>query len=128
MKPIVNRPTILIVEDDEPGYLYLESILKSIPANILRAENGQKAVDFCRDNEEIALVLMDLKMPVMDGLEATRKIKSMHSELPIIAVTAYAFSGDEKRVLAAGCDEYLSKPVKKELIFRKLEKYGFIPA
>lgn len=121
-----SRPIILIVEDDEPSYLYLESIVKSLPANVLRAENGLKAVSFCTDNQDIGIVLMDLKMPVMDGLEATRKIRSMRQDLPIIAVTAYAFSSDEKKVLAAGCDEYLSKPVKKELLLKKLEKYGFV--
>ena len=121
-----KRSVILIVEDDEPSYLYLESVLKQVPATILRAENGKKAVDFCREDPDISIVLMDLKMPVMDGLEATRKIKSLRGSLPVIAITAYAFSGDERRVLAAGCDEYLTKPVKKELLLRKLESYGIL--
>ena len=119
-----KRPVILIVEDDEPSYLYLESILKQIPVTVLRVENGRKAVNLCGSGAQVSLILMDLKMPVMDGLDATRKIKTINPGLPIIVITAYAFSGDEKIAVDAGCDEYLTKPVKKELLFKKLEAYG----
>jgi len=115
---------ILVVEDDEPSYLYLESVLRVIPAFILRAHNGQEALDYCREDPDIAIVLMDLKMPVMDGLDATRRIKAIRKELPIIAITAYGFSSDERMVMAAGCDDYLTKPVKRELLMKKLETYG----
>jgi CheY-like chemotaxis protein len=115
---------ILIVEDDDPSYLYLETILKHLPAFVLRAENGQEAIDYVTHDPGISIVLMDLKMPVMDGLDATRKIKSIRKKLPIIAITAYAFSSDEKIAMSAGCDDYLTKPVKKELLFKKLEAHG----
>ncbi len=117
-------PEILIVEDDEPSYMYLASLISRIPCSIVRAINGQEAVAICESEERLAIVLMDLKMPVMDGLDATRAIKNVRSNLPVIAITAYAFSSDEKAVMAAGCDEYLTKPVKKEQLFRVLRSYG----
>ena len=70
------------------------------------------------------MVLMDLKMPVMDGVEATKRIKSFCPHLPVIAVTAYALSGDEKRALDAGCDDYVAKPFEKELLLKKMRKFG----
>jgi two-component system, cell cycle response regulator DivK len=119
-----ERSLILVVEDDDPSYLYIESLLRQIPVDILRAVNGKDAVSFCYENGEIDIILMDLKMPIMDGLDATRRIKAMRKSLPIIAITAYAFTGDEKVAMDAGCDEYLTKPVKKELLFTKLAVYG----
>ncbi len=119
-----NPPVILIVEDDEPSYLYLVSLLRLLPYTLLRAENGKEAVDYCIENQDIKMILMDLKMPVMDGLTSTRKIKAFRSDLPIIAITAYAFSSDERMAINAGCDEFLPKPVKKDLLFLKLEKFG----
>ena len=90
--------------------------------------NGQQALDACRQNSLISLVLMDLKMPVMDGCEATAKIKAFRPNLPVIALTAYALIGDEKRALEAGCDDYLTKPLRKDLLIRKLIHYGIVVA
>ena len=88
--------------------------------------NGKEAVDQCREHPEISLVLMDMKMPVMDGYEATREIKSFRKDLPVIAVTAYAMKSDEKKVLKAGCDDYLAKPVEKNTLMKILAKYGIV--
>jgi two-component system cell cycle response regulator DivK len=118
-----TKQVVLIVEDDEASYLYLESILKKTTAVVVHAVNGQHALDLCL-SEKFAVVLMDLKMPGMDGFEATRRIKSLKADLPIIAITAYAMSGDEQRAINAGCDDYLAKPLKKEQLFKKLEFYG----
>jgi two-component system cell cycle response regulator DivK len=117
------EPLILIVEDDEASFLYLESVLRRIHARILHAENGFGALNMIH-NQAITIVLMDLKMPGMDGFEATKRIKAFKPDLPVIAITAYAMSGDEKRALDAGCDDYLTKPLKKELLFSKLELFG----
>ena len=114
---------ILIAEDDESNMRYLESILQKKHATIFKAANGREAVDQCRNHPEISVVLMDIKMPVLDGLEATSEIKSFRKELPVIAITAYAMSGDEKRMLDAGCDGYLSKPVGKNDLLEKLQNY-----
>lgn len=117
------KQVVLIVEDDEASYLYLESILRKTTAVVVHAANGQSALDLCL-SREFSVVLMDLKMPGMDGFEATRRIKSLKADLPIIAITAYAMSGDEQRAINAGCDDYLAKPLKKEHLFKKLEVFG----
>ena len=119
-----EHPVILIAEDDESNVLYLEALLRKTGIKLLIAVNGEEAVNFCKDHPEISLVLMDIKMPVMDGMEATRKIKSFRKNLPVIAVTAYAMSGDEKRFHEAGCTDYLPKPIKKEDLMTKLKRYG----
>ncbi len=122
--PQLDKPVILVAEDDEPNYLLMERLLKSDNLTVLSAINGKEAVKLCHEHPEISLVIMDIKMPEMDGLEATRVIKSFRKELPIIAVTAFAMSGDEKMALAAGCDDYIAKPVSQEKLFAKLKQYG----
>jgi two-component system, sensor histidine kinase and response regulator len=117
-----RNPTILIAEDDDHSYYYIELLLKK-DYNILRACNGQEAVDLCNQHPEISLVLMDIKMPVMNGMEATQIIKSFRNDLPIIAVTAYAESGNEHKVKEAGCDAYISKPITKTELLTLIQKY-----
>lgn len=117
-----QQPLILIAEDDESGFMFLENILTKRNLQLLRAKNGLEAVELCRQHSEIALVLMDLKMPLMDGYEATRQIKTFRTSLPIIAITAFAMSGDERKALEAGCDDYLAKPLKINVLMKKLEK------
>jgi two-component system, sensor histidine kinase and response regulator len=117
-----GNPTILIAEDDDHSYYYIELLLKK-DYNILRACNGQEAVDLCNQHPEISLVLMDIKMPVMNGMEATQIIKSFRNDLPIIAVTAYAESGNEHKVKEAGCDAYISKPITKTELLTLIQKY-----
>ncbi|MBU2649791.1 MAG: PAS domain S-box protein [Bacteroidetes bacterium] len=120
---VQDKKRILIVEDEPSNSLYLETVMARAGIQTISAENGQEAVEICKKHPDIALVFMDLKMPLMDGFRATRMIKDIRPELPVIAITAYAMSGDESRARDAGCDDYLSKPVRKELLFRKLEEY-----
>ena len=91
---------------------------------VILVPNGKEAVNQCREHPEISLILMDLKMPVMDGFEATGAIRSFWKYVPIIAITAFAMSDDKKRALDAGCDDYLPKPVNKEDLIEKLKRYG----
>jgi len=121
-----EKPVILIADDDHFNHIYLESIFKRDDLIVYSANNGQEAVDFCMEHPEISLVLMDLKMPVMDGFEATQKIKSFRKDLPVIAITAFAMSGDEKRILEAGCDDYIAKPIKRETLRKKLSTQGIL--
>ncbi|MFN8242172.1 MAG: response regulator [Bacteroidales bacterium] len=106
--------TILLVEDQRYNLLVLEKLLERLGTTVLKAENGIEAVDICKGTEKIDLVLMDLKMPVMDGYSAMREIRKIRPGLKIVAQTAYAMAGDEKRILEAGFDDYLAKPITRE--------------
>jgi PAS domain S-box-containing protein len=117
------NPVILVAEDDHYNFLYFQTILADTKATVIHAVNGAEALDICTRNPEISLVLMDIKMPVMNGIEATRRIKASRSDLPIIAVTAYALSGDESNAMQAGCDDYLSKPIARDKLLEKIRKY-----
>ncbi len=119
-----NKPLILIAEDEESNYEYLKIVLKVIGVKYIHAFNGAEAVAVCEQNTDISLVLMDIKMPVMRGDEATRQIRKFRPELPIIAITAFAQTGDEQRFRAAGCNDYVAKPIKKEKLMALLSKYG----
>jgi len=104
--------TILVAEDKERNYILMTYILKR-SYQVLRAKNGLEAIE-AADQGGIDLILMDIKMPLMDGLEATAKIKEKHPELPIVALTANAFESDRRLADEAGCDDFLPKPVNSE--------------
>jgi PAS domain S-box-containing protein len=115
---------ILVAEDDEANFLYIKALLKkNTMAEILHAANGKVAVEKYIQNPGVNVILMDIKMPVMNGLEATRQIKAINPAVPVIAITAYAMSGDEARIMEAGCDYYLTKPLNKNLLLAKLAEY-----
>lgn len=109
--------TILVAEDEDINFLYIYELLSVYDIKIIRALNGVEAVNYCKQNTEISLVLMDIKMPLMDGYDATRMIKEFRKSLPIIAQTAYAMTDDRQKAMQAGCDDYITKPIiKKQLI------------
>ncbi|MDM8159639.1 response regulator [Labilibaculum sp. K2S] len=114
---------ILVVEDEEFNRIYFEELLNQINCNVLVANNGLEAVDICKKNDKIDLVLMDIKMPLMDGYEATKKIKKIRPNLPIIAQTAFALLGDKNKSLENGCDDYIAKPVKKDVLIQLIRKH-----
>lgn len=114
--------TVLIAEDEESNYRYFEMILSTTRANIKHAKNGIDAVEICKNNK-IDLVLMDIKMPDMDGLEATKQIREFEKKMPIIALTAFAMQNDEKMSIEAGCNAYMSKPVRKPELLDMLNKF-----
>ncbi|HEY5510350.1 MAG TPA: response regulator, partial [Prolixibacteraceae bacterium] len=119
----VSGLKILIVEDDETSELFLRNAIKLFSKEILYARTGVKAVEGCRNNPDIDLILMDIKMPVMDGLEATRQIRQFNKEVIIIAQTAFGLTDDQKKAIAAGCNDYISKPIKKEQLLVLIQKY-----
>ena len=112
---------ILIAEDNDSNFILMGYILKKY-YEYDRAKNGQEAVNMVVA-QDYDLILMDMKMPVMDGLEATRQIRNMRPDLPIIALTANAFDSDRDVAAEAGCNEFLSKPVSSELCLRTIEKF-----
>ena len=116
-----TQKTILIAEDVESNYLLLKALLGKT-YNLLHAHNGEEAVEmFSRYQPD--LILMDVKMPVMDGIEATRQIRKLSITIPIIAQTAFAFDQDRVRITEAGCDDYLTKPLTPDSLKATIEKY-----
>lgn len=121
-----ENPVILIAEDDESSAQLIQVLVQMAGLQTLHAWNGEEAIDFCLRYPEIALVFMDIKMPVMNGLEATVRIKELRPALPVIALTAYAQSGDRIRMLEAGCDDYIPKPISRETVTEMLNKYKLV--
>jgi signal transduction histidine kinase/CheY-like chemotaxis protein len=113
---------ILIAEDVESNYFLIETILKKTGARLIWAKNGKQAYEMCREDHAIDLVLMDIQMPVMNGYDSTREIKKIRPSLPVIAQTAYAMSGEKEKSIAAGCDDYLPKPIKKEDLLLRINR------
>ena len=118
--------TILVAEDMDHNYKYLDILLSREKMNVIRAIDGDEAVNMCKNNPKIDLVLMDVKMPKLNGFEATKKILEFRKDIPIIAQTAYAFSDDKIMALECGCVDYIAKPIKgdilKNLIYKHLAK------
>jgi CheY-like chemotaxis protein len=114
---------ILIAEDDKVSAKLLEKTLALFGKEILKARNGVEAVEACRNNPDIDLVLMDIQMPEMDGYETTRQIRQFNKNVIIIAQTAYALMGDREKAIEAGCNDYISKPVEKEQLMALLQQY-----
>ena len=124
-----DKHIVLIVEDEEINYLYLETLIDNVlelNCSILHAKNGYDAVQICKENKEIDFVLMDMKMPVMNGLEATKIIKEFRPNLPIVAQTAYSTSEEKGKAILAGCDDFISKPIKVEALNKTMSKYLII--
>ena len=112
---------ILVAEDNDSNYMLMTYILKK-QYEFFRARNGQEAVAMV-ETESPDLVLMDIKMPIMDGLEATRQIKAKHPELPVLALTANAYDSDRQSALAAGCDDFMVKPVNAAKCLQTIAAY-----
>ncbi len=115
-----KRPLLLVAEDTDSNYLLVSLMLKK-EYDVIRAGNGAEAVRLCAQTNPDA-VLMDIRMPVMDGLEATRQIRSSGSQVPIIAVTAFAYDRDRQKALDAGCNEYLAKPLTGDKLRQTLRQ------
>ncbi len=117
--------TVLVAEDEDMNYLYIETILrenKGISYSLLHAKNGKEAVEMCKHNNHVDIVLMDIKMPVMNGHEATEIIKSEFPDLPIIAQTAYSTESDKQQAFKYGCNDFITKPINKDELFMLIKK------
>ncbi len=115
--------TVLIAEDVDDNFLFLKTFLRKTKINVLWAKDGREAIDMCQENNDIDIVLMDIRMPFIDGYEATRKIKAFRPELPVIAQTAYALNSDYQKVFDSGCNEYITKPILGKILFQKMNKF-----
>jgi len=122
-KSIAKKLKILLAEDDEISRNYISIILKNYAYELLEAKTGVEAVELCRKNQDIDLILMDIKMPEMDGCETTQKIRAFNNEVIIIAQTAYGLSGDKEKAIKAGCNDYISKPIIKTNLQKLIRTY-----
>ncbi len=114
---------ILIAEDDEAAYVLINLALKGISKNIIHAPNGLEAVKKCRENPDIDIIMMDIKMPGLNGYEATEEIRKFNKNVVIIAQTAFGLSGDKDKAIKAGCNDYISKPIDKNILRSLVKKY-----
>jgi len=119
----LNGKTILVVEDVEYNYLLISEMLTPTAARVIWAKDGKESIRLINSESSIELVLMDIKMPLMDGYEASRRILNEKPNLPIIAQTAYALKSDRKRIIEAGFKDYIPKPIDEELLYRLLNLY-----
>ena len=119
----VNLLKILIAEDDEASFMYLKMVIKPYTKELLIAKTGQEAVKLCSNNPDIDLVLMDIRMPVLDGNDATIQIRLINPKVIIIAQTAHALTSDNEKAIASGCNDYISKPIQKDQLITLIQKY-----
>ena len=122
MRDPARNSTILVADDEDLNFILLNEVLSALGIIVLRAENGEKAVELVANREDIDLVLMDLKMPVMDGYEATKIIKKAYPLLPIIALTAYSQDSDREKALSCGCSDFISKPFDRKELIEKMRQ------
>jgi hypothetical protein len=115
--------TVLIVEDNETSNIYFEAALRKTKANLIWAKNGLDAVEIVKKTERIDLILMDINMPKMDGIEATRIIKSLYPDIVIVVQTAFILSGEERLCQDAGCDEFITKPIRLKYLLDTINRY-----
>jgi PAS domain S-box-containing protein len=119
----IRKLKILVAEDDEVSEMLIDSYIKMFGKEILKARTGAEAVEACRDNPDIDLILMDIQMPGMGGYEATKQIREFNKEVIIIAQTAYGLTGDRERAIKTGCNDYITKPIKKSELLALIQKH-----
>ncbi|MDX9747793.1 MAG: PAS domain S-box protein [Paludibacter sp.] len=121
--PSRKKLKILIVEDDEISEQLIEISLRSYVENFLKAKTGSQAIEMCKNHPDIELILMDIQLPELSGYEATRRIREFNKDVIIIAQTAYGMSNERDNALTAGCNDYISKPIKREELLRLIQNY-----
>jgi len=120
---IAGKLKVLIVDDDETSQYLLLNMIKKYAGEVLLASSGKEAVETCRANADIDFVFMDIRMPNMNGFEATQQIHQFNKDVVIIAQTAFALAGDREKALQIGCNDYISKPIKSDLLLAIIQKH-----
>ncbi len=118
-----HNKVVLVVEDDVSSQMLLKTILAKTGVTVLVAEDGETAVSLVESNDEIDMVLMDIRLKGLDGLQATQQIKQLRPNTPVIAQTACAIMGDMEKCLNAGCNAYISKPIETTLLLETMDYY-----
>ncbi len=114
---------ILVAEDEETNFLFLKALLRRTNAELIWVKTGLQAIEAIKRDDEIKVILMDMRMPDMGGLEASVEIKKVNPQVVIIAQTAYALEGDRQKIMEAGCDDYVSKPISGKALLDMLNGY-----
>ena len=120
---LINNLKILIAEDDETSEMFITNIIELFGKKIMCVKTGYEAIETCQNNPDIDLVLMDVKMPEMDGYEATRQIRKFNKKVIIIAQTAFGLLGEKEKAIAAGCNDYISKPINQEVLIELIKTH-----
>jgi CheY-like chemotaxis protein len=120
---VLKNLKVMIVEDDQVGQMYLSVILEGVCREVVYASGGEEALELYNQHNDTELVLMDIKMPGLDGYATTRKLKEINPGIVVIAQTAHALAGDRDKALSAGCDDYLTKPFRKQELIKVVKKH-----
>jgi len=115
--------TFLVAEDVESNFKYIESVLEKTKARLIWAKDGKEAIEKFKDNRDIDLILIDIRMPIMSGYEAVAEIRKMDKDIPIIAQTAFAHQEDIQKIRETDYDDYITKPIRKETLIKVISKY-----
>ena len=118
-----SKLKILVAEDDETSEFFIATLVKKICQEVYFVKTGEEAIEACHQHPEIDLVLMDIRMPILDGYEATRQIRKFNNQVVIIAQTAYGLAGEKEKAMQAGCNDYISKPINRILLLSLIQKY-----
>lgn len=118
-----SKKIVLVVEDNQISFKLIDAVLKQVKANIVHASNGKKAIEACSSEAHFDLVLMDMQMPEVDGLEATRRIKQIRPDLPVVATTANIYAESALACQEAGCDGFLTKPLQFRKLFELMQSF-----
>lgn len=121
--PALENFIIIIAEDDFANYSYLEKLIQKTKAKVLHAANGKQTLELLKTHPKVHLILMDIKMPEMNGIEALRELRKMHIKIPVVAQTAYAFTDEVRKIKDAGFTDYISKPINAQELFSIISKH-----
>lgn len=123
LEPIWKDKVILVVEDDDVNYQFIEALLEKTQVQLLHAEDGDQALELCKTISKIDLILMDIKLPEKNGYQITREIKAIRNDIPIVAQTAFSINEVKDKCLESGCEDIISKPIEIELFLSVVNKY-----
>ena len=121
--PEINKIKVLIAEDDQSSEMLLTIFMEKFSNEIIKAKNGIDAIELCRENPDLDLILMDIQMPGINGFEATQNIRKFNKDVIIIAQTAYGLEGDRQKSIDSGCNDYISKPIDQEKLHALIYKH-----
>lgn len=116
-----QNKTILIVEDDPVSSEFLKEVFEGMSMNLIFSRSGEEAISIVKKRPDISLILMDIRLPGVDGYETTKTIKEINENIRIIAQTAYALEGDDEKAIKSGCDDYISKPIRPSVLLEKVK-------